>query len=47
LHIYGTTTLKDRRKHYFWFVERRVCVSSVLAAAPFFSSFPSLFLFIC
>ena len=34
LHIYWKTTPKDGRKNDFWFVERRVCVSSVMAATP-------------
>jgi len=46
LHIYGTTTLEDKRKHYFWFVERRVCISSLRAVALFFPlSLLSFFLY--
>lgn len=36
LHIYWTTTSKDGRKHDFWFVKRRVCVSSLMVATLFF-----------
>ena len=42
LHIYWTTTPKDGRIHDFWFVEGRVCVSSLLLAFTSFYS-PSIY----
>jgi hypothetical protein len=54
LHIYWTTTPKDGRKHDFWFVEWRVCVSSLMAITPLFfvllhslSLSPSIIFFDC